>query len=40
MFYDWTYESADKNDAQFFHAIMEDGVINVPNKDNRKEVLR
>lgn len=28
------------NDAQFFHAIMEDGVINVPNKDNRKEVLR
>lgn len=40
IFYDWTYESPNKNDAQFFHAIMEDGVIKVPDKDNRKEVLR
>ena len=40
MFYDWTYESADKNEAQFFHAKIENGIIIVPNKNNKKEVLR
>ncbi len=40
MFYDWTYESEDKNEAQFFHAKMENGTILVPDKNNKTEVLR